>query len=286
MVVNLMRILIILAVVISPGVNFASGHLLIIGGGERPPAVIQKFVQLAGAENAKIVIIPVASSIPYEVADFQRNQFLEAGAGKVDFIVFDHQSADRDSNLNAVDTATAIFFSGGVQRRLTKALLSTRLLEKIRQVYRNGGVIGGTSAGAAVMSELMITGTELINQDSTRSFNSIKKANIETIPGFGFIEEAIIDQHFIARKRHNRLISLVLENRQLIGIGIDESTAILVYPDRIFEVIGDRTVMIFDPTQIDHLSLDESNNFAFSGMVVHVLKSGERYNLKSRTLIR
>lgn len=282
----LIRILFIVTVLFSANVSYSSGHLLIIGGGERPPAVIQKFVQLAGAEEAKIVIIPVASSIPHDVANFQRDQFLKAGAGKVDFLIFNHQSADSDSNLNAVDTATAIFFSGGVQRRLTKALLNTQLLEKIRQVYHNGGVVAGTSAGAAVMSELMITGTELINQDSTRSFASITKANIETVPGFGFIKEAIIDQHFIARKRHNRLISLVLENRHLLGIGIDESTAILVFPDRSFEVIGDRTVMIFDPTKIDHASLDNNNNFAFSGMVVHVLKSGQRFNLKSRTPVR
>jgi cyanophycinase len=263
-----------------------TGHLVIIGGGGRPPAVIQKIINLAGSEQSKIIIIPVASSVPEEVAIFQRDQFKEAGAGSVEYIIFDSVTVNNDSNIAKIKNATCIFFSGGDQRRLTKVLLFTKMLASIKQLYFNGGVIAGTSAGAAVMSEIMITGNELRNPDSTRSFKSIKSRNIETTPGFGFINEAIIDQHFIARKRHNRLMSLVLEHPSLIGIGIDESTAIWVNSDRVLEVIGDQTVMIIAPPDISQISKDGNDNFAFHGMVIHVLKSGQKYDLKNKTVIQ
>jgi cyanophycinase len=264
----------------------ASGHLLIIGGGKRPPEVISTFVSLAGGEHARIVIIPAASASPLDVALYQRWQFEKAGAGQVAFILFNRASADADSNLSVIENATGIFFSGGDQRRLTEAMLSTRLLDKVRQRFKEGAVVGGTSAGAAVMSEIMITGTELRNPDSTHTFASIQKGNIETTAGFGFIKDAIIDQHFIQRKRHNRLISLVLEHPDLVGIGIDEETAILVFPDHTCKVIGRRTVMIYDPTGIKDITVDSSDNFAFSNMRVHVLKAGQRFDLKTKNVLR
>ena len=155
-------------------------------------------------------------------------------AKNIDFIYCDNITADVDSNLLKMENVKAVFFSGGDQARLTDALLGTKLLDKIKKVYDDGGVVGGTSAGAAIMSEVMITGDELINKDKEDFFIVIQKGNIKTTEGFGFVKTAIIDQHFVIRKRLNRLISVVLEYPNLLGIGIDESTAIIVNPDSTF----------------------------------------------------
>jgi cyanophycinase len=257
------------------------GHLFIIGG-RKLPSLMKKYVQLAGGPQAKIVIFPMASGDPLNAALYQRYQFETLGVKNVDFIICDSLSANADSNLSILQGATGIFFSGGDQSRLTKALLHTKMLEQLKQIYDNGGIIGGNSAGAAVMSEMMITGDELINTDSTRAFNTIQTNNIKVTEGFGFIKSAIIDQHFIRRKRHNRLISLVLEHPELIGIGIDESTAIIVSPDKTFEVLGDYTVIVYDATEANSVTTDKKGNLSAADIRMHILKSGDKYNLRIR----
>jgi cyanophycinase len=257
------------------------GHLFIIGG-RKLPSIMKKFVQLAGGPQAKIVIFPMASSDPLNAALYQRYQFETLGVKNVEFIICDSLSADADSNLSVLQDVTGIFFSGGDQSDLTKALLHTKMLGKIKHIYKNGGIVGGNSAGAAVMSELMITGDELFNTDSTRAFTTIQKNNIKVTEGFGFIKSAIIDQHFIRRKRHNRLISLVLEHPELIGIAIDEATAIIVSPDNTFEVLGDYTVIVYDATKAEKITTDKKGNLSAVNIRMHVLKSGDKYDLRTR----
>ena len=263
----------------------AKGYLYIIGGGNRPNYMVKKIVELAGGSESKIVIIPMASGVPLESALWQKYEFEKAGAGKVDFVIFSRETVDADSNLSILDGATGIFFSGGDQSRLTKTMLNTKMLNKIKTIYSNGGVISGTSAGAAVMSKIMITGNELLNKDSTNSFISIEKGNIETVEGFGFINNAIIDQHFVKRKRLNRLITVVLENPEILGIGIDESTAIIVNPDDTFQVVGENTVMIYDATQAKNISSDKDGNLSASQLKFHILKSGDRFSLKDKKVL-
>jgi len=147
-------------------------------------------------------------------------------------------------------------------------------------------VISGTSAGAAIMSNIMITGNEHIWDDSTRKFTTIQKGNIEATQGFGFIEDVIIDQHFVRRKRHNRLISMVLENPDQVGIAIDESTAIVVYPDRTIEVLGEYTVLVYDARDATDISTDANGNLAGSDLSFHVLKSGDRFDILEGKVIR
>ncbi len=265
--------------VLAQGTN--QGRLFIIGG-RKLPSIMKKFVQLAGGPEAKIVIFPMASDDPLHKALYQRYQFETLGVENVEFIICDSVSANADSNLSVLQGATGIFFSGGDQSKLTKALLHTKMLEQIMQIYENGGIIGGNSAGAAVMSEIMITGDELINTDSTRAFNTIQKNNIKVTEGFGFIKSAIIDQHFIRRKRHNRLISLVLEHPELIGIAIDEATAIIVSPDNLFEVLGDYTVIVYDATEASRITTDKKGNLSATDLRMHILKSGDKYDLRTR----
>jgi cyanophycinase len=261
------------------------GHLVIIGGGDKTEYIMQKIVDLAGGPDAKIIIIPNASSEPEESAKYNVEEFKNFGCTNVDYIMFNREDADKDSLVEILSGATGIFFSGGDQSFLTRDMLGTKLLEKVYEIYNNGGVISGTSAGAAVMSKLMITGNELINKDSSDIFISIQKNNIEVKEGFGFIKSAFIDQHFIKRKRLNRSISVVLENPNLLGIGIDESTCIVVYPDETFEVLGENQVMIFDATNCRDVKLDKNGNLGGENIIMHLLINGDRFDLKSKEVI-
>lgn len=276
------NIIVVLFACISLFAQSEPGHLLIIGGGSRPDYMMEKIIELSGGTDSKIVVIPNASSEPIEVAEYQVKQLRELGAENVSYIFAKGEKANSDSVIALLDEVTGVFLSGGDQRRLTADLLGTKLLGRIEDIYKEGGLISGTSAGAAVMSEIMITGDELIKPDENDSFTTIMKENIAHTPGFGFVTEAIIDQHFIYRKRHNRLLSLVLENPDLLGIGIDESTAILVYPDRIFEVIGEYQVIIYDASECQNIETNEKHLFNSEGLKMHILTSGNKFNLNSK----
>ncbi len=262
------------------------GSLLIIGGGERPDYMIRRIIELAGGDSASILIVPNASSDPVGTAEYQRDQLMEFGVKTVEYVNLTRETVDLDTNLARLDGKTGVFFSGGSQSRLTAILLNSEFLERIRGIYATGGLISGTSAGAAVMSELMITGNELIWDDSSRYFATIQRGNIEVTPGFGFMRNAIIDQHHVRRKRHNRLISLVLEHPDLLGIAIDESTAIIVSPDGTFEVLGEYSVLVYDARNANGISTDKNGNLAGHNLTFSVLKSGERYDMRKGNVTR
>ena len=257
--------------------NGAKGHLFIIGGGDRASLLMDRFVALAGGAQSKILVVPFASSEAEETGMAQAEELTALGCD-ASYIFFGKGEADLEENLKKLDGVTGVFFSGGDQVRLADMLLGTKFLEKIKEVYFQGGVVGGTSAGAAVMSKIMITGNELVSGDTSSSFACIKKGNVETVEGFGFIDFAIIDQHFIQRKRENRLINLVIENK-IPGIGIDECTAIIVGDGRSFEVFGDRSVMVFEPLSSEPLRTDAKGNLAGEQIKLTILLSGDNYTL-------
>ena len=261
------------------------GHLVIIGGGDKPSYTMQKIVDYAGGPASKIIIIPNASSDPIGSAEYNVEEFKNLGCTNVDYILFNRADADKDSLVNKLEGATGIFFSGGDQAFLTRDMLGTKLLEKVYEIYNNGGVISGTSAGAAVMSEVMITGNELINKDTTDIFISIQKNNVEVKEGFGFVKTAFIDQHFIKRKRLNRTISVVLENPDLLGIGIDESTSIIVNPDETFEVLGENQVIVFDASDCSNIKLDKNGNLGAENLTMHILLSGDKFDIENKEVI-
>ncbi len=260
------------------------GKLVIIGG-VQTTQIIEKFVELAGGKDARIIIIPNAGSEPKLNSEIEQKEFNRLGA-KADYILFTRETADNPENLKKMEWANAVFFTGGDQSILTKDMLGTKLLDKVFDIYKDGGVIGGTSAGAAVMSKVMITGNELLNKDSTDSFITIEKNNIETKQGFGFLTKVIIDQHFLKRKRHNRTISALIEHPKLVGVAIDESTAIIVYPDDIFQVYGKNQVLVYDPTKATDIREDKKGNLGISNMKLHVLISGDKFDLKTNQVIK
>ncbi len=276
-------IMFLLAILTTRAGEHPKGHLVIIGGGKRGPQIMQTYVQLAGGDHAKVVVFPMASELAKSVGPDQAASLQQAGAHAVFSLNISHAQAESDSVLELLEGVTGVFFSGGDQSRLTAALLDTKVGKKLHELYQNGAVIGGTSAGAAVMSKMMITGKEKLTRDTANAYTSIKRNNIETVEGFGFIDNAIVDQHFIKRKRHNRLISLILENPSLIGIGIDEATAIVVNPDDSFEVVGEGTVMVFDATQSKSIRENAKGHLSAENILLHILTAGDSFDMKSHS---
>ncbi len=261
------------------------GYLFIIGGGHRSETMMKRFIDLANqSNNPKIVIFPMASGSPEESGQSMVEEFKEIGMTDVEYHVLSREQALQKENKKILDNASCVYFTGGDQSRLTKALVDTPIHKKLLEIYEKGVVIGGTSAGAAVMSEIMITGDEKREVEEGHAFEKILADNIVTTPGFGFIKTAIIDQHFVTRRRHNRLISLIAENPRLLGIGIDESTAIIVKPDETFEVIGEQNVIVYDASKA---KMDILTSQIISGfhMIMHILKPGDEFNLKSKSPI-
>lgn len=258
---------------------------LVIVGGVQTTEIVKKYVELAGGSNAKIIVIPNAGSDPVYWSEVQVKEFNDLGA-QAQYLLFTKETADGKANLDKMDWANAVFFLGGDQSVLTHDMLGTKLLQKVFDIYNNGGVVGGSSAGAAIMSEVMITGNELVNKDSSASFVTIERGNVEVKKGFGFLKNVIVDQHFLKRKRHNRTISALIEHPDLFGIAIDESTAIIVYPDETFEVIGSNQVLVYDPTNGKNIREDKNGNLGITDMKLQVLISGDKFDMKTKQVIK
>ncbi len=258
------------------------GYLFIIGGGDWPDEMVKRFVDLAnGVNSGKIIILPMASSVPEESAAEETSDFKKFGAKSVETCLLTREQALRPESAELLDGAGGVFFSGGDQSRLTGVLLDTPVHKKLWELYEQGCIIGGTSAGAAVMSEVMITGDEVRKVETGHEFETLQARNVVTTRGFGFVRRAIIDQHFVTRKRYNRLISLLAEHPDLAGVAVDESTAILVKPDETFEVIGSKQVIVYDPAGAEFTILP-NQNIGFTNLVMHALTDGNEFDLKTR----
>jgi cyanophycinase len=226
------------------------GSLVIVGGGSRDEALMRRFVELAGGPGrARIAVVPMASEEAEESGADLVKELDSLGADAFVFLVTRDQ-ADAPESVERLTAATGVWFGGGDQKRLTAVLGGTAALRAMHQRYEAGAVLGGTSAGAAIMSDSMITGDQTPPGDTAGYYGdeypAIERRRIEVIPGLGFLHGAIVDQHFIKRERHNRLLSAVLERPDLIGVGIDESTAIEVSPDGRWRVLGESDVVVYD----------------------------------------
>lgn len=205
------------------------GKLFIIGGGKRPAYLIEELIDEAAVRDSGLVLVmPMASSEEDTAAYYSSKQFLDLGVKRVLALSSGMIAKDLDSVRSLIGEASLIYISGGAQDKFMKAVVPNNLCEDIRRAYENGAVISGTSAGAAVMSSMMITGDQLKHPVYTGDFKTIEANNIILEEGLGLLSQAIVDQHFVQRQRLNRLISVVLENPDKVGLGIDESTALLV----------------------------------------------------------
>jgi cyanophycinase len=268
----------------SPAAASPRGHLMIVGGGPIPAEVTKRFVDLASARGkARIAVLPMASAVPSTGPD--KVAELRSLGAEAFVLVIDSTNADADSVQRLLSESTAIWFPGGDQSRITKAMSGTRSEKTLRESWIRGTVIGGTSAGAAVMSATMITGDERRPggdrppSDSSQAYITIDRNNIVTSAGFGLLDNAIVDQHFVRRKRQNRLVSLVLEKPELVGVGIDESTALLVRPDGTWEILGASVAVVFDARRGRVTS--RSSTLGASDVRMHVLPAGSVFDPSS-----
>lgn len=226
------------------------GHLFIVGGGSQSDSLITRFVELAGGRgHARIAVVPMASSEPVETGQEKATQLREFGADAF-VLQLTRVQAESAATAQRLDGVTGIWFTGGDQTRLAPVLVGTPVLAAMKARYRAGAVVGGTSAGAAVMSDSMLTGNQHPAGDTLGyygdEFPTIARGVIQIVPGLGFFPGTIVDQHFIRRERHNRLLAAVLERPALLGIGIDESTALEVGPDGSWTVRGASSVTVYD----------------------------------------
>ena len=260
------------------------GYLFIIGGGSRSETMMRKFVDLAASfGGGGIVIFTMASGVPHEVGPELVEEFRTLGATPVVYHQLTREEALEPGSVGILEGAGGVYFAGGVQSRLIDVLLDTPLHQNLLELHQRGCIIGGTSAGAAVMSEIMITGDERREVREGREWSTIEAANVITVRGFGLVKGAIVDQHFVARKRHNRLMSLVLEKPTQVGLGIDESTAVLVRPDGAYEVLGDNQVIVYDARKAEAFQT-ETGRLGGYGIAVHVLLPGDVFHFAEGTV--
>jgi cyanophycinase len=255
-------------------------QLVIIGGAEDKEGdcqILREFVRRAGGTKARIVIMTAATELPREVGENYIKVFERLGAEQARIIDTEtRDDASSSTALEAVDKATGIFFTGGDQARITSILKDTDLDRAIHKRCAEGIVIGGTSAGAAVMPDVMI-----VEGDSETN----PRINIVDMgPGMGFLPGVVIDQHFSQRGRLGRLISALLIEPAVLGFGIDENTAMIV-TDNQFEVVGQGCITVVDESEATHSNIDDilkDEPLAVCGAKLHILPHGYKFDLKTR----
>jgi len=261
-----------------PQAKASKGKLFIIGGGSRSDAMVDRIIKEAGLDQGGYgIILPMSSEDPDSAVYYANQQFIKKGIRTVYGVIFRKGETFSAQKLDSVRNARLIYISGGDQVRFMGVVQGTDIEKAIHDAYNKGSLIGGTSAGAAVMSKIMITGNELKHPDYASTFRNIEPANIETQPGLGFIENAIIDQHFVKRSRYNRLISAIIEFPQAKGIGIDEATAILVSGNTA-EVVGDSQVIVFENPK--RSKTEKGGKLSAKGIVMNIYLAGETFSLK------
>lgn len=251
------------------------GKLFIIGGGSRPDFLVDRMIKEAGLKSGETVaIFPHASEEQDSSFYYAKQQFEKRNLKALD-CAFKKDEKLSPSKLDSLKTAKLIYIGGGDQVRFMEIINSNPEVKNLlKSAYQNGKMIAGTSAGAAVMSEVMITGNQLKYKDYENTFDNIEIKNVETKQGLGFIKTAVIDQHFVVRSRYNRLLSLIIENPTYKGIGIDEGTAILV-KNGSAEVVGRAQVIVFkNPKQSKKLNGDK---LGAQGITLDIYLNGEKF---------
>jgi len=256
------------------------GLIIPIGGAENKENdrhILERFVRCSGGPDADIVVIPTASRL-HETGPRYERLFKDIGAARVEVMDFDtRRDCHESGRLERLGQATGIFFTGGNQLRLTTLLGGTPVAKLVRLRNASGVTVGGTSAGASILSEHMIAfGDE---------GSSVISGSVRLAPGLGLTNRFIIDQHFRQRDRLGRLLTALAYNPFAIGIGLDEDTAAFIAPDETVEVEGSGGVTIVDAADVSYSSMDsvsEGQPVCMLGLRMHVLVAGATFNMHTR----
>lgn len=258
------------------------GPLLLIGGAEDKVGartILHRFVTLSGGLRAHIGIVATASGYHDMVGQMYVRLFHALGVAHVELIELTTRTQARQQEpIAQLDRCTGIFLTGGDQLKLTAVLGGTPVAERIHRLHESGVTVAGTSAGASAASEHMVA--------YGRAGITPRRSMMQFAPGLGLVRGVVVDQHFGARGRTGRLIAAVAHNPSLLGIGIDEDTAAEMTPDGWIRILGSGSVMIIDATDVisdDIHHVPKDAPFSILGLKVHVLTTGGRFDLASRT---
>ncbi len=257
------------------------GPLVVIGGAEDKLGdrlILRRFVDLAGGRAARIAVLPIASSFSVEVAERYQHLFRDLGAASVETVdVAVREEALHPERVRPLEEATGIFMTGGNQLKIATLLGGTPIATALRRRNAAGVVVGGTSAGASAMSQHMIA--------FGRGGPSPTQRMVSLSPGLGLTNRVVIDQHFRQRDRIGRLMAAVAFNPFLIGVGVDEDTAMILDHRNLVEVVGRHSVTFVDGADItftDIHQVKQHANVAVYNLRVHVLTHGQRFDLVAR----
>lgn len=256
-----------------------SGILMLIGGAEDKDGdclILREFLRLAGGEEARLEIVTAATDKPEETGEVYCKVFRELGCAHVESLLISNRKAASDARIiQSVLNATGVFFSGGDQLQITSSLGGTKMLAELEKQFTQGLVIAGTSAGASAMSTTMIVEGD---SDHSPKLNTVKMS-----PGLGFLPGVVVDQHFAQRGRIGRLLAALGQNPSVLGLGLDEDTAVIVDGNEA-TVWGSQTVTFLDGRQIAYTNASQAGDsqfLALTNTVAHVLPHGYAFNLKT-----
>lgn len=257
--------------------NSPKGSLFIIGGGSISDSLRMQLLQTAGWKKGDIIVsVTLASGLGDEAYNSANSAFKRLTGENC--VKFDSAAIYNSLKLDSLKKARIIYLGGGDQDRFMRLISGTPVQQTIKQAYYNGTVIGGTSAGAAVMSKKMVTGSGLRDTVYSSTFKILQKGNLEIKEGLGLLDSVIIDQHFVARSRYNRMLSATFEYPGYQCFGIDESTAVIIH-NGIAIVAGESQVIVFSNPKDIHTGRDEA--FAASAIQLSVYVAGESFKVKN-----
>ncbi len=265
----------------NPDGAIAAGPVMAIGGAEdklRDKLILSAFVNLAGGPDARIAILPTASSIE-DAGERYKAIFLGMGAQRADILFLpDRAAAASGESVELLDGVTGVFMTGGNQMRLASIVAGTPVARKVKARNQAGAVVAGTSAGASILSSHMVA--------YGASGPSPRMRMAQMTAGFDLVPGVVIDQHFRQRDRIGRLLALVAGSPGLLGIGVDEDTAALFHGDML-EILGRHSVTIIDGTHIvsDIHRVKAYGSITVSGAIIHVLAAGNRFDMVERKLL-
>lgn len=256
------------------------GFIVPIGGAEDKEgqaAILRKFLDVAGGSGARIVIIPTASKLEDTGRRYEK-LFRKLGADEAKALPLEtRDDAGKGEWLDYIERANGIFVTGGNQLRLTTIIGGTPVAKAIRRAHARGVAVGGTSAGAAILSEHMIAyGAE---------GHTPHAGKVALVPGWGLTNRILIDQHFRQRDRLGRLLTALAYNPFAVGVGLDEDTAAFIDPQRVLTVVGTGALTIIDVSELSHSSIaevKEGHPVCLTNVRLHVLTEGGQFDLESR----